>query len=365
MRVAITLEQCWHRVPGGTAVAALELVEHLIQRDELEVSGIAAAHLRPPPEEYRPPVPIRHHRLPRPVLYEAWHRLGVPRADKRAGNPDVVHATSVITPATSAPLVSTVHDLAFLRHPELLPPRGVRILKEGLEALKRRASLVLCSSSATLEDCAIAGIDRDRLRLVPLGVDIRPVEETEVKAVLANRHLDRPYVLFTGTIEPRKNLRRLLTAFSMLADDIDLVLVGPTGWREVLPDHLLRLGGRADRVHAMGWVPEQELDALYAGAEVFVYPSLMEGFGLPVLEALAHGTPVVTSAGTSTEELIGRAGLAVDPTDTAAIAEAIHTMMTDEELRGAAEASALPRAQQFPWKLTVDKTVAAYREVAA
>ena len=176
-----------------------------------------------------------------------------------------------------------------------------------------------------------------------------------------NYSLERPYVLWTGTIEPRKNLARLLEAFALVDEDVDLVLVGPQGWNEDVG----RLLDGHPNVRTLGFVPHDDLAALYAGAEVFCFPSLREGFGFPVLEAMAQGTPVVTSVGTSTEELGQDASVLVDPRDVSSIAEGIGRALSDEGLRAKLIPAGRERAAGYDWSATADLIVKAYGEVAA
>jgi glycosyltransferase involved in cell wall biosynthesis len=367
VRVVVTVEQCWHRVPGGTAVAALELIRHLSGEPDLDLVGVAAAHRSDPAPPWRPPLTVVQHRLPRPVLYEAWAALGRPRVEGRAGAADVVHATTVVPAGTRLPLVVTVHDLAFLHHPEHHSRRAGALLRRSWRAVCERAALVLCSSEATRADAVERGLDAARARVVPLGVDPTVATEDEVTAARDEFGLRRPYVFWNGSIEPRKNLPALVAAFDEVATelDVDLVLAGPQGWRESLPD---RIGSVADRhrerIRAVGFVPAGTLRALHAGAAAFCYPSLMEGFGFPVLEALAQGTPVITSRGTSTEELVGGAGLLVDPADPGELADALRRVLTDQALAASLRAAAPARAAEFGWERTASATVAAYREVA-
>jgi glycosyltransferase involved in cell wall biosynthesis len=352
MRVAFTLEQCWHRVPGGTAVAALELARELARRPDVELVGVAAAHRRPPPEPWRPSIPTRSLPLPRIALYESWHLLRRPHVERATGSVAVIHATGLAMPPRSSPIVLTIHDLSFLAYPEHFSRAGMRFFRRALDLARREADLVLCSSESTLEHCAAVGLERGKLRHVPLGVRVEPAGAADIGRVRERYGLSGPYVLWTGTVEPRKNLRGLLAAFARLDVDAELVLVGPKGWNEELDT--------GARTRVLGFVPAADLRALYAGAEAFCFPSLMEGFGFPVLEAMAQGTPVVTSVGTSTEELAGDAGVLVDPRDPGAIAAGLERALRDDGRLGEAGRE---RAAEFTWARTADLTVSAYREV--
>lgn len=361
LHVAFTLEQCWHRVPGGTAVAALELARAL---DELgvRVTGVAAWHRRPPAPEWRPSVPMRHLPLPRSALYEGWHRLRRPRVERATGATDLIHATTLAIPPRNAPLVVTMHDLAFLAQPRHFTKRGLSFFKRGLELALKDADLVLCASRATANACLGVGFDESRLRLIPLGVRHQPVTDEDITRVRGRYGLERPYVMWTGTIEPRKNLRGLVAAFALLHEDVDLVIVGPTGWNEDLSSLMT---DNLDRVRALGFVPKRDLAALYAGADVFCYPSFLEGFGFPILEAMSQGTPVVTSAGTATEEIAQDAGILVDPREPRTIAEGLSRLLQDESLAKKLGSAGRDRAAQYTWERTATMTARAYEEVAA
>lgn len=363
--MAVTLEQCWHRVPGGTATSILGTVAALARRDDVEVVGVAARHGEPPPEPFRPSVAVRHLPLPRLALYEAWHGLRWPPVERATGAVDVVHATAVAVPPTRAPLVMTIHDLAFLADPSLVTRHGNRFLRRGTELARRHARLVLVPSEATAAECRDAGFDPDRLRIVPWGVDPQPVAPGDVEGVRTRLGLQRPYVLFVGTVEPRKNLGGVIGAVAGLAGrDLDLVIVGPDGWNEDLDGRLAALAGTGIGVHRLGFLPPRELLPLYAGAGVFCFPSLREGFGMPVLDAMAHGAPVVTSAGTATAEVAGDAGLLVDPLDTAAITAALASVLDDPARADHLRAAGRERAAGFTWDRTAELTAAAYAEVA-
>ena len=360
LRVAMTVEQCWHRVPGGTAVAALRLADAL-RGPGIDLVGVAARHRDPPPKEWAPPMRVAHLALPRPLLYETWHRFRMPTIKSAVGSVNVIHATTLAIPPKTSPLVVTIHDLAFLTYPDYFTRRGLRFFTRGLELAIKEADVVLCSSDATRRHCLEQGFSSDRLRHVPLGVDQPRAADADVERVRNDYGLTRRYVMWTGTVEPRKNLAGLIRAFGHLDADLDLVLVGPTGWNEDL-EGLVSRGG--DRIKPLGFVDKAGLTALYAGALVFCYPSHMEGFGFPVLEAMAQGTPVVTSRGTSTEELAGDAAVLVDPRDPQSIAEGMRAVIEDERLSEKLAAAGRARAAEYSWERTARLVADVYREVA-
>lgn len=355
----MTLEQLWHRVPGGTAIATLGMVRALAARDDVSVVGVAARHLGPPPEPFRSAIPVRSLPLPRLALYRAWHSLRRPRVETATGDVDVIHATTFAIPPASAPLVVTIHDLAFLDRPDDFTARGMRLFRRGLELALRDASLVLVPSEATRRDCLTAGFDDAKVTIVPWGVDAVILDSAFIEATLRRYGVSGRYVLWTGTLEPRKNLLRLLEAFASIDTDARLVLAGPKGWGS---DDVS--GHRDERVLPIGFVPPGALTALYAGASAFCYPSFKEGFGLPVLEAMAQGVPTITSRGTSTEEVGGDAVLLVDPHDTSSIADAIQRVLDDDSLAGRLRAAGSQRALTFSWARTAELVSTAYREAA-
>jgi glycosyltransferase involved in cell wall biosynthesis len=361
VRVAYVVESSWHRVPGGTAVAMLALARALLEAGGVDLVGVAAAHRRPAPAAFAVPEGMRvgHLSMPRKALYESWHLTRRPAVERVTGPVDVVHATYLAVPPRSAPLVVTVHDLAPLTDPEHFTRRNRRLTEQGLAIARDEADLVCAPSAATLRDCEGHGVDAARLRLVPWGVAATASSPESVAAVRARLGLARPYLLFAGTLEPRKNLPRLLEAYAEVHDelDLDLVLAGPVGWGEEvrLPAEV------AARIRPLGFVPRGDLDPLYAGAAAVVYPSLREGFGLPVLEAMAQGAAVVTSKGTATEEAAGGAAVLVDPRDVTDIARGIaEAVARREELAPLA----LARAATATWGVSAAAQLAVYQELA-
>lgn len=359
MRVAITLEQCWHDVPGGTGVYGVELARELSRLEGLEVVGVAGRHRGAPSAGFTPPVPVRALPIAGPLLYEGWLRLRWPRVEAATGPIDVVHATSIIPAATARPLVVTIHDLAFLHDPSHFTRRGVDVFRRSIEVVKRRASRIICVSRTTFDDCLANGLDVDRLRCIENGVRHLAIGAETVKDVVARHRLPDRYLLFVGTIEPRKNLPRLLEAHASLGDRVpDLVIVGASGWGDGLEIPAASRG----RVHTVGFVPSEELAALYAGAVALCYPSIREGFGLPILEAMAQGTPVVTSRGGATEEVAGGAAVLVEPLDVASIADGLLRVIDKrDEMSGRAR----DRAAQLTWRRTAQLTSEVYTEAVA
>ena len=353
MLIAYTLEQCWHRVPGGTGISAIEVARELALRSDAQVVGVAGRHRHPPTVGFVPPISVNSLPIGGPVLYESWLRLGWPKVESVVDNADLVHSTTIIAPATSLPLVVTIHDLAFLRHPDFFTARGNKVFRRSLDIIRDKAAMVLCSSQATLEDCQTAGINADRLRLVPLGVRSQTITDADRARVRATYGLPERFVLFVGTLEPRKNLARLIAALDSIRGAPPLVVVGMAGWGDHTPS-------TAYDVRFTGFVPANNLPALYEACTVFAFPSVLEGYGLPVIEAMAHGAAVVTSRGTSTEEVAGGAAVLVDPLSIESIAAGLSEALTNvDNLR----ASGIARAAQVPWSATAEATMSAYREV--
>jgi glycosyltransferase involved in cell wall biosynthesis len=344
MRVAYTVEQSWHPVPGGTAVAALR---------------VAGKHPTPPDALYVPPAAVAMLPLGRRSLYEGWTRLNWPRVESVTGEVDLVHATGLIPAATSSPLVVTVHDLAFLHTPENFTRRGASLMTRSIAVTRRRAQRVICSSQATIDDCITFGFEPDQLRLVRLGVDASPATKGEIEMARTRHELPDEFVLFVGTVEPRKNLRRLAEAMGLVRAEgleLPLLVVGAEGWGDVR-SHI-------DDAHVrfLGPVSDPDLRGLFASASIMAYPSEREGFGLPVIEAMAQGAAVVTSRGTSTEEVAGGAAVLVDPFEVADIARGIGEAY---ERRSELAAPGRARAGQLTWERSARATLDVYRELVS
>ncbi len=356
MAVTFTLEQLWHPVPGGTARAALGLVEQLVQCGDIDLTAYSARHVRGPEKGWKVPDNVKWRRssLPRPVLYESWLRRGKPIVGNER---TIVHSTTLFPVPSRGKSIVTIHDLAFLDDPSVFTIRGARLFAQCVDMAKATADAVVVPSQHTWDAAVRHGFDASQLRLIPLATK-RPLDVES-----GARH--RPYVLWVGTVEPRKNLIGLIDAFRSVANDIphDLVLVGPQGWGADIAAHTT---GIEDRVVRYGFATDHELAQLYRGADVFAFPSLAEGFGLPVLEAMSYGVAVVTSSGTATEELVaGGGGLAVDPYDSKSLGRTIAEVVSDRTMHDVLCRGALQRSTEYSWKAAADLTVAMYRDLTA
>ena len=287
--------------------------------------------------------------------------------EKLIGPIDIFHATNYLLthPVRQAKRVVSVHDLTVVLFPQWHPAKRVREIQAGLQASVEMAERIIAVSQATKDDIVThLGVDPTRVAVVPLAVDdsFHPMPAAEIDAALAPFGLVRgTYLLFLGTLEPRKNVGRLLDALAKLDDAVGpLVLAGADGWgNDELRPRIAELSQRG-RVRSLGYVAESLRAPLLGGARIFVYPSLYEGFGWPPLEAMACGTPVVTSNVSALPEVVGDAAVMTDPLDVDGLAEAMRRLWNDEALRDTLRARGLARARRFTWDLTARLTLDVY-----
>lgn len=369
MRAAIFADQLLYKVPGGIGTYVSHLAPELARLDD--EGSYQLFHCGKPGQRLEGPLQgMPQARIPggRAALGLAWNYLGRPRIERHLEPFDLLHATQLVVPASLAPMVATVHDLFVIKYPEHFPPRWRRLLGRGLEVVMSRARLLLAVSRSTADDlAAILRPGDDRVRVIPEGVDPPPVTAPEeVEAARRRYGLPDGYLLYVGTREPRKNLERLLDAYEVFKSspgaEEGLVLAGPPGWgTEALEARAASLQG----VRLTGFVPAADLDLLYKGARAFVYPSIEEGFGLPVLEAMAREVPVVTSDTPALKEVAEGAALLVDPYDIGGLAEALREVCGDSSRREELRRRGLERAGRYRWEETARLTLEAYREAAA
>jgi len=287
-----------------------------------------------------------------------WQKLRLPLpVEWLTGRLDLFHSPDfVLPPVRKARTVLTIHDLSFLRHPECSSPALLEYLMSAVPRSVARADLILADSQSTQHDLIeLMGMDPARIRVVYPAVDdtFARSNQAGVAAVRARHDIGGPYILSLGTLQPRKNYVRLIEAFRILKDTSDiphrLVIGGGPGWLYEPIYETIETLGLQNEVRMLGYVDEGDLPALYTGADVFCFPTLYEGFGIPVLEAMACGTPVVASNTSSLPEAAGDAALLMSPTDTEAMAEALGRAITDTDLREHLIQSGLVQCQRFSW----------------
>jgi glycosyltransferase involved in cell wall biosynthesis len=269
---------------------------------------------------------------------------------------DVFHASNMVrNPPRKAMLTATIHDLTSRLMPELHTPANIQADEGFAQKVLKRATGLIAVSENTRQDAArLLGLDLAKIHVIHSGVP-------EVYFGAQPRPSERPYVFFLGTIEPRKNIDTLLDAWQglRLRDDFDLVIAGASGWSS--GKTLARLKSRIPGVRYLGYVPEDELPGLTAGATAFVYPSLYEGFGFPVAQAMAAGVPVITSNTSCLPEIAGEGALLVDPRSPAEIQSAIQKLLTSPTLQKQLRAAAIARAQEYRWEVCARKSLEFFR----
>ena len=306
-----------------------------------------------------------------------WHRARVPLpADWLSGPVDVYHSPDfVLPPLRHARGILTVHDLAFLMRPECADARLRAYLEEVVPRSVQRADFIIADSENTRNDLVVLlGVHPASIAVVPGGVEERfaPVLDAH-QLQRARRHLgvgNAPFVLAIGVLEPRKNLNRLMDAFGALKEraavpaDLKLVLAGGKGW---LFDGIFQHHSASpvrDDILMPGFVPDEMLPAIYSAADVLAFPSLYEGFGLPILEAMACGTPVVASRASCLPEVAEGAALMVEPTNVDELSTALEMLLVDAQLRSRLIDQGRQRASQYTWRVAAERLLGVYERVA-
>ena len=313
--------------------------------------------------------------LERPAARIAWEQSVLP-VHLRQHGADLVHGLVNVLPlAAPCPGVVTVHDLSFVRTPQKLPPLKRAYHTALCRASVARAARVIAVSHQTASDLQqYWATPAGRITVVHNGVSPRftPQPAERIAALRRQNDLPERYLLYLGTLEPRKNLDLLLRAYARWAQadsaadsDVALVLAGAKGWYYDEIFRTVTALGLAGRVIFPGFVPAADLPAWYAGAEAFVYPSLFEGFGLPVLEAMACGVPVICSRVPSLLEVAGDAAITVAPDDEAGFAHALRLVLEQPRLRSALRKRGLVQAARFSWRRSAEQTLAVYEAAAA
>lgn len=347
----------------GVGQMVRQLATHLPGHPSLDLTGLLVSWrgrgelvaVVPPGWTVRPLV------LPARVAHTLWRRFDRPRLRGF----DVVHGPNyTVPPAEGAARLVTVHDLTAWRFPELVdhhsrgyPRHLARVLADG-------GHVHAVSHHVGRELEAELGVDPDRIHVIPNGLAPALAGDGD----RGRRLVGAPYVLAVGTIEPRKDhvsLIRAMAAIWPILPDLKLVLVGGSGWGRQEVDAVVAELGVADRVQFRGYVDDREKADLLRGAEVMAYPSVYEGFGLPILEAMQAGVPVVSTTAGAIPEVAGRAAVLVEPRDPSALAGALLTVLEDDGLRAQLIEAGRRRAAGYRWSDTVDELVRTYHELAS
>ncbi len=367
MRIAIDASSVPAR-PAGAGVYAIELARAMIERDRHDGYALfARGHwLDNEIAAHRNWRIERVHAASRAARL-TWEQVQLPRALRRLAV-DVLHSTHHTLPLAPASFrrVVTIHDVTFFRIPERYPPAR-RLYMQTLTRLAARVADAIIVPSNTVRDDVIKALHAPPEKIATVyeaaASRFKPVAPDAASAVAREYGVDGPYVLSVGSLEPGKNRSRLIRAVGMMRDagsPCRLVIVGQKAWHYEAEFALVERLSLGDRISYLGYVAEDDLPALYGGATAFAFPSLYEGFGLPVIEAMACGTPVLTSNLSATEEVAGGAAVLVDPLSIEEIRHGLASLLNEPSLREELTAKGLARAAEFSWRRAADETHAVY-----
>jgi glycosyltransferase involved in cell wall biosynthesis len=307
-------------------------------------------------------------------IRKKWAKSSIEGKEKLLGDVDIIHSTAYIVPELlKAKLVVTIHDLSFLLFPDMHTEENIRLLMQNLIYINSRPDKIICDSEQTKKDLIrFFHVPEEKIRVVYLGVDhiFSDIIPEDKKDIIMARHdlIGINYILTVASIEPRKNFERIISVFGEIIknknhDDLVLVCAGGAGWKNERIHNLIKEKGLEGKVRFLGYVEESDLPSIYNGARFFMYPSLYEGFGLPVLEAMSSKVPVLTSNVSSLPEVAGNAALMVDPYSEKEIYEASIRLLEDEVLRKELKLYGAARSNLFTWENTAFQTLEVYKEV--
>lgn len=310
--------------------------------------------------------------IPSKWLTRIWHRAHISLPINRfVGDVSLYHATDFVLPPLSrnTKSVLTVHDLSFVRVPESANPKLKRYLDQVVPRSISRATYVLADSQATKDDIiALYGTSSNKIGVLLSGVDERfKPSEQSLQLLHQKYHFPhKPYVLCVGTVQPRKNYERVITACCQLLDeglDFSLLIAGGRGWLDEPIYHTIQQLNMSEHVHFLGFVDDDDLPALYTHARCLAFPSLYEGFGLPVLESMACGTPVLTSNVSSLPEVAGKIAITVDPYDLDGIITGLRDLILDSQARDQRILEGLAHVKQFTWERSAQELMKVYQDI--
>ena len=367
MNVLFNALQAGNRSGTGVYTAQLAARMPALAGDDT-LTIIWPARLESPAKHAGAAGDIQERRIDGPSARIRYDQLGI-RRDIRVARADVVHyPANVGSVLPMRNMVITIHDLTFFHNPSWFRFERVQYYRWAVTRSARNASRIIAVSTTTANEiCTMLNVPADRIDVIHNGIDERytPRDSGEQLAVQEKYRLPNRYFLFVGTIEPRKNVARIIQAWSRIATDVeeDLIIAGREGWKVGPIRQEAELAGQAKRIHFPGYISDDDLPAVMSGATALVYPSLYEGFGIPVAEAMACGIPVLTSNVSSLPEVAGDAALTLDPTDIDALADGILRLATEAGLRAELSQKGLERAKRYTWSNAAQQTLASYRRM--
>ncbi|MBS3909163.1 MAG: glycosyltransferase family 4 protein [Actinobacteria bacterium] len=375
MRIAIDASPA---IPPRTGIGcyAYQLIRHLAgiinqTDDELLLFYNYFRHGKALPAELNELGRVRVSRIPCRVQRMLHNSIGIP-IEPFIGKADVFHSLNYMVPPTLfAKQVVSIHDLTFVFYPETMPAGDAAYFNKFVPVAARRADRVITISESSKRDLVtLLGIDESKIVVTHMAADcnVKPIEDSSILDTVRNTYaLPQEYILYVGTLEPRKNIPFLIDAFSALKQQHliphKLVIAGKKGWLYGEIFKKVTEIGLENEIVFTGFVEDVDLAALHSAASVFVFPSLYEGFGIPPLEAMACGTPVVVSNTSSSLEVVADAGILLEPHDVGAWVEAIYAVVTKPELAAGLKGKGIERSKLFSWDKTAQLTYDVYRKV--
>jgi glycosyltransferase involved in cell wall biosynthesis len=368
MKIGIDISQIVYGT--GVSVYTKNLVENLLRIDKKNEYKLFFSSLRQPlPPDFKisnPKAKVKFFPIPPTLLEPFWNKWHWPSVERFIGRVDVFHSSDWTQPPSRAAKVTTIHDFGFLKYPEVAHPKIKAVHQRRLAWVKKEADLVIAVSQSTKRDIMeILAIPEKKIKVVyeAASEDFKPIKnKKKIEQVKKKFKINGNYLLSVATLEPRKNLKRIIEAFKMLkTKDLKLVIVGKQGWDDSLPK--LNFKRRNSKIIFTGYISGENKTALYSGATCLVYPSLYEGFGLPVLEAMKCGCPVLASNISSLPEVAGHAGILVDPVDVEEIAKGMGEIINNKEKREEMIKKGLKQIKKFSWEKAAKETLKIYQEV--
>jgi len=357
MRIALDIRPMLEQQRCGVSLYTTHIVQELCRNPKHEYRLFCNTRTLAIPGDVPPEgsgVCHSFFRYPNKFLNASIASTRRPLMESLVNDVDAVYLPNLNFVSTKKPLIATVHDLSFLRYPQYFSAKQQlwHKLVNPIRTLKSSAAVVTVSQHTKDDVMELFGIPEKRIKVVHPAVSQRyfDISQEKISTTRSKFELHRPYFLFLGALEPRKNIGALIAAFERIGTDTELVIAGGKGWLYKTIFERARRSPANDRIRFLGYVPEELKPGLYGGALAFVYPSFYEGFGMPPLESMAAGTPVISSNATSLGEVVGDAGLLADPHDVTSLTDAMVTILREPNLRADLIARGRERARKFTWQ---------------